>query len=149
MTITETVTIPLKQLDKTIDPPQAQNRGDAGYDLRAAEDAKIEPGQRALISTGIALAIPEGYAGFVQPRSGLAIKSGITALNSPGLIDSGYRDEIKVILINHDPMETFVINKGDRIAQLVIQKYETVDWNIVENLEDSERGTGGFGSTGV
>lgn len=146
---TTTVTIPLKQLDTTIDPPQAQNRGDAGYDLRAAEDAKIEPGQRALISTGIALAIPEGYAGMVQPRSGLAIKNGITALNSPGLIDSGYRDEIKVILINHDPMETFVINKGDRIAQLVIQKYETVQWDLVDSLEESERSTGGFGSTGV
>jgi dUTP pyrophosphatase len=145
----QTVTIPLKQLDSSIEPPHAQNRGDAGYDLRAAEDAKIEPGQRALISTGIALAIPEGYAGFVQPRSGLAIKSGITALNSPGLIDSGYRDEIKVILINHDPMETFVINKGDRIAQLVIQKYETVKWDIVDDLDESERGTGGFGSTGV
>jgi len=144
-----TVTIPLKQIDNTVLPPQAQNRGDAGYDLRAAEDAKIEPGQRALVGTGIALAIPEGYAGFVQPRSGLAIKNGITALNSPGLIDSGYRDEIKVILINHDPIETFVINKGDRIAQLVIQKYETVDFQIVEELSESERGTGGFGSTGV
>lgn len=144
-----TVTIPLKQLDKTVEPPQAQNRGDAGYDLRAAEDTKIEPGQRVLVSTGIALAIPEGYAGFIQPRSGLAIKNGITCLNTPGLIDSGYRDEIKVILINHDPMETFVINKGDRIAQLVIQKYETVDFPVVEELSDSERGTGGFGSTGV
>ena len=143
------VTIPLKLIDSEIEPPQAQNRGDAGYDLHSSENCKIEPGQRVLVSTGIALAIPEGYAGFVQPRSGLAVKSGITALNSPGLIDSGYRDEIKVILINHDPMETFVINKGDRIAQLVIQKYETVDWDIVTDLEDSERGTGGFGSTGV
>lgn len=148
--MTETnLTIPLKLLDKTVEPPHAQNRGDAGYDLRAADDYKIEPGQRVLVSTGIALAIPEGYAGFVQPRSGLAIKNGITALNSPGLIDSGYRDEIKVILINHDPMETFVINKGDRIAQLVIQRYESIDWEIVDDLESSERGTGGFGSTGV
>jgi len=144
-----TVTIPLKVIDPTIEPPQAHNRGDAGYDLRSAQECKIEPGHRALVSTGIALAIPEGYAGFVQPRSGLAIKSGITALNSPGLIDSGYRDEIKVILINHDPMETFVIHKGDRIAQLVIQKYETINWQITDDLEDSDRGTGGFGSTGV
>ena len=141
--------IPLKLVDPTIEPPQAQNRGDAGYDLRSTGEYKIEPGQRVLVSTGIALAIPEGYAGFVQPRSGLAIKNGITALNSPGLIDSGYRDEIKVILINHDPMETFVINKGDRIAQLVVQRYETIDWQIVDDLETSDRGTGGFGSTGV
>lgn len=145
----ETLSIALKLIDPTVEPPQAQNRGDAGYDLRSTQDYKIEPGQRCLVSTGIALAIPEGYAGFVQPRSGLAIKHGITALNSPGLIDSGYRDEIKVILINHDPMETFVINKGDRIAQLVIQKYETINWEITDNLEESDRGTGGFGSTGV
>ncbi len=145
----ETLSIDLKLIDPTVEPPQAQNRGDAGYDLRSTQDYKIEPGQRCLVSTGIALAIPEGYAGFVQPRSGLAIKHGITALNSPGLIDSGYRDEIKVILINHDPMETFVINKGDRIAQLVIQKYETINWEITDNLEESDRGTGGFGSTGV
>lgn len=145
----ETLTIPIKLIDTAIEPPAAQNRGDAGYDLRSSENYKIEPGQRVLVSTGISLAIPEGYAGFVQPRSGLAIKSGITALNSPGLIDSGYRDEIKVILINHDPMETFVINKGDRIAQLVIQRYETINWEITDDLEDSDRGTGGFGSTGV
>lgn len=145
----ETLRIPLKLIDPTIEPPAAQNRGDAGYDLRSTQEYKIEPGQRVLVSTGIALAIPEGYAGFVQPRSGLAIKSGITALNSPGLIDSGYRDEIKVILINHDPMETFVIQRGDRIAQLVIQKYETIDWDITDDLETSDRGTGGFGSTGV
>jgi len=148
--MTETnLEIPLKLIDPSIEPPQAQNRGDAGYDLRSSEDYKIEPGQRVLVSTGIALAIPVGYAGFVQPRSGLAIKNGIAVLNTPGLIDSGYRDEIKVILINHDEHETFVINKGDRIAQLVIQRYETIDWQIVEDLENSDRGTGGFGSTGV
>lgn len=144
-----TLTIPLKLIDGSIEPPQAQNRGDAGYDLRSSQDYKIEPGQRVLVSTGIALAIPQGYAGFVQPRSGLAIKNGITALNTPGLIDSGYRNEIKVILINHDPIETFVINKGDRIAQLVIQRYETVNWQVTDDLDDSERGTDGFGSTGI
>jgi dUTP pyrophosphatase len=141
--------IPLKLIDPSIEPPQAQNRGDAGYDLRSSEEYRIEPGQRVLISTGIALAIPEGYAGFVQPRSGLAIKNGIAVLNTPGLIDSGYRDEIKVILINHDQHETFVVNRGDRIAQLVIQEYETIDWVITDDLESSDRGTGGFGSTGV
>ena len=145
----EEIMIPLKLVSPEIKPPQAQNRGDAGYDLRSAQDYVIEPGQRCLISTGIALAIPEGYAGFVQPRSGLAIKNGIGVLNSPGLIDSGYRDEIKVILINHDPTETFAISKDDRIAQLVIQRYETIDWQIVDDLENSDRGTGGFGSTGV
>lgn len=144
-----TVTIPVRQLDTEIDLPQAQNRGDAGYDLRSAADLSIKPGERALVPTGIAIAIPIGYAGFVQPRSGLAIKNGIGVLNSPGLIDSGYRDELKVILINTDKNETFEIKKGDRIAQLVIQKYESVNWNVVENLEDSDRGTGGFGSTGV
>lgn len=144
-----TLTIPLKLIDSSIEPPQAQNRGDAGYDLRSSEDYKIEPGQRMLVSTGIALAIPEGFAGFVQPRSGLAIKNGIAVLNTPGLIDSGYRNEIKVILINHDPMETFIVNKGDRIAQLVIQRYETINWQITDDLEDSQRGTSGFGSTGV
>ena len=150
LTTTETtVTIPVRQLDAEIELPQAQNRGDAGYDLRSAADLSLAPGERALIPTGIAIAIPIGYAGFVQPRSGLAIKNGIGVLNSPGLIDSGYRDELKVILINTDKTETFEIKKGDRIAQLVIQKYETVNWNIVDDLEDSDRGTGGFGSTGV
>lgn len=144
-----TVTIPVRQLDAEIELPQAQNRGDAGYDLRSAQDLSIAPGERAIVPTGIAIAIPIGYGGFVQPRSGLAAKNGISVLNSPGLIDSGYRDELKVILINTDKNETFQIKRGDRIAQLVIQKYETVQWNIVDDLEDSERGTGGFGSTGV
>lgn len=144
-----TVTIPVRQLDAEIELPQAQNRGDAGYDLRSAQDISIAPGERAIVPTGIAIAIPIGYGGFVQPRSGLAAKKGISVLNSPGLIDSGYRDELKVILINTDRNETFEIKRGDRIAQLVIQKYETVQWNVVEDLEDSERGTGGFGSTGV
>jgi len=144
-----TVTIPVRQLDAEIELPQAQNRGDAGYDLRSSQDLSIAPGERAIVPTGIAIAIPIGYGGFVQPRSGLAAKNGISVLNSPGLIDSGYRDELKVILINTDKNETFEIKRGDRIAQLVIQKYETVQWNIVDDLEDSERGTGGFGSTGV
>lgn len=144
-----TLTIPIRQLDEGIELPQSQNRGDAGYDLRSAKDLSIAPGERAMIPTGIAIAIPIGYGGFVQPRSGLAAKNGITVLNTPGLIDSGYRDEVKIILLNTDKNETFQIKRGDRIAQLVIQKYETVLWDVVDHLQDSQRGTGGFGSTGV
>ena len=102
-----------------------------------------------MVSTGIAIAIPEGYAGFVQPRSGLAIKQGVTVLNTPGLIDSHYRGELKVALINLDPDNVFQVNPGDRIAQLVIQKVEQVVWNVVSSLDETERGNGGFGSSGV
>ncbi len=102
-----------------------------------------------MVATGIALALPTGTAGFIQPRSGLALRHGVTCLNSPGLIDSGYRDEIKVLLVNHDPTEPFQIKRGDRIAQLVIQRVEHVDFCLVEALDESERGMGGFGSTGM
>ena len=129
--------------------PSYASPGDAGMDLRATETVMLAPFQRALISTGIAIAIPEGYAGFVQPRSGLAVKRGITVLNTPGLIDSHYRGEIKVCLINMDPKNGFVINEGDRIAQLVIQKVETVEWEVVDSLDVTERGEGGFGSSGI
>ena len=123
--------------------------GDAGADLVAAESVVLEPGGgRALISTGVAIAIPEGFAGFVQPRSGLALKHGVTCLNTPGLIDSGYRGELKVILVNTDPKEAFQVNKGERIAQLVIQKVEECDFQEVDELPDSERGETGFGSSG-
>ena len=98
--------------------------------------------------TGIAIAIPPGYAGFVQPRSGLALRHGVTILNTPGLIDAGYRDEISVLLVNHDPTEPFKVERGDRIAQLVIQRFEPVEWDEVADLDDSERGLGGWGSTG-
>jgi len=101
-----------------------------------------------LISTGVAIAIPEGFAGFVQPRSGLALKHGITCLNTPGLIDSGYRGELKVLLVNTDPSEAFEVNKGERIAQLVIKRVEECDFQVVEELPDSERGETGFGSSG-
>lgn len=123
--------------------------GDAGMDLRAVERVSLAPFERALVSTGIAIAIPEGYAGFVQPRSGLAIKNGITILNTPGLIDSHYRGELKVALVNLDSANTFEINPGDRIAQLVIQKVACVEWNVVPSLDETERGAGGFGSSGV
>src|SRR5690606_32407639 len=123
---------------------------DAGLDLLAREATVLAPaGGRALVPTGIAFALPEGYAGFVQPRSGLALRHGVTVLNSPGLIDCGYRDELKVLLVNLDPSEPFRIERGDRIAQLVVQAVAQVEWQPVEGeLPPSERGGGGFGHTG-
>lgn len=123
--------------------------GDAGMDLRAVEALSIAPFERALVPTGLAIAIPEGYAGFVQPRSGLAIKQGVTVLNTPGLIDSHYRGELKVALVNLDSKVTFEVHPGDRIAQLVIKKVECVEWDIVDSLDETERGIGGFGSSGI
>ena len=142
--------IPVRRLDPELPLPVAQHEGDAGLDLLAREGTVLAAGGgRAAVPTGIALAIPEGYAGFVQPRSGLARKHGITCLNTPGLIDAGYRDEISVLLVNTDPAEPFEIKRGDRIAQLVIQRVERVEWQEVETLESSERGLGGWGSTGA
>nr|WP_236681916.1 dUTP diphosphatase [Bifidobacterium actinocoloniiforme] len=123
--------------------------GDAGADLRAREPLTLAPFQRALVPTGIALALPAGYVGLVHPRSGLAVKQGVTVLNAPGTIDEGYRGEIKVPLINLDPERTAVFQRGERIAQLVIQRYEHADFHQVEHLPDSERGDRGFGSTGL
>jgi dUTP pyrophosphatase len=129
--------------------PARQHPGDAGYDLTARARARLEPrGGRALVPTGIAIAIPDGYAGFVQPRSGLALRHGVTCLNTPGLIDAGYRDEIRVLLVNLDPDVAFDVGPGDRIAQLVIQRVQDVAWREVEVLDDSARGTDGWGSTG-
>ena len=142
--------LPIKRLDPDLPLPKYAKVGDAGCDLLSAEDITINPGGgRALVPTGLALAIPEGYAGFVQPRSGLAVKNGVTVLNTPGLIDSGYRGELKVLLINTDPSEPFDIVRGERIAQLVIQKVEQVEFDEVDSLPSSERGEGGFGSTGL
>ena len=142
--------LPIKRLDPDLPLPKYAKVGDAGCDLLSAEDITINPGGgRALVPTGLALAIPEGYAGFVQPRSGLAVKNGVTVLNTPGLIDSGYRGELKVLLINTDPSEPFDIVRGERIAQLVIQKVEQVEFDEVASLPSSERGEGGFGSTGL
>lgn len=141
--------IELRLLDPDLPSPAAQHAGDAGHDLYAREDARIPAGGgRVLIPTGIALAIPDGYAGFVQPRSGLALRHGVTVLNSPGLIDAGYRDEVKVILVNTDPVAAYDVHRGDRIAQLVIQRVEAVEWSSVDELTESHRDTGGFGSTG-
>ena len=142
--------VPVVQLDPDLPLPSYAKPGDAGADLLAREPAVLAPGGgRALVPTGIALAIPEGWAGFVQPRSGLALRHGVTCLNTPGLIDSGYRDELRVLLVNLDPAEAFHVARGDRIAQLVIQRVEHVDFTPVEALDETERGLGGFGSTGV
>ena len=141
--------IPITRIDSDLPLPAYAKEGDAGADLVANENVVLPPsGGRALISTGIAIAIPEGYAGFVQPRSGLAAKHGVTCLNTPGLIDSGYRGELKVLLVNTDPEAPFEVVKGERIAQLVIQRVESVEFIEVEALSDSDRGSGGFGSTG-
>jgi len=137
-------------LDAGLALPAYARSGDAGADLVARSGAVVKAGGgRALIPTGIKLAIPDGYAGFVQPRSGLAWRHGITLVNTPGLIDSGYRDELAVIVINTDPSADFEIRRGDRIAQLVIQRVEHALFHSVTELPDSDRGTGGFGHTGV
>ena len=141
--------IPVHRLDPALPLPAAAHAGDAGYDLRAREAVVIAPaGGRAAVPTGIAVAIPPGFAGLVLPRSGLALRHGVTCLNAPGLIDAGYRDEIRVILVNHDPTEPFKVEVGDRIAQLVIQAVETVEWDQLADLGETTRGQGGFGSTG-
>ena len=129
--------------------PTYAHHGDAGADISANEDVEIAPGQRHAVSTGIAIALPVGFVALLHPRSGLALKNGIGMVNAPGTIDAGYRGEIKVLLINHDPANTFTISKGDRIAQMVIQKVEEAHFIEVESLDDTQRGTGGFGSTGV
>jgi dUTP pyrophosphatase len=127
-------------------PSQAYD-GDAGLDLTACEEARLEPGERTVVSTGIAVEIPEGYAGFVQPRSGLAARHGLGVVNSPGLIDSGYRGEIRVVLLNTDPREPFTVEPGMRIAQLVIAPVASVRLVEVEELQTTERGSRGFGSS--
>lgn len=142
------IKMPIKILDSGIPAPRYAKPGDAGLDLRSAVDAVVEPGQRQLIPTGVAVAIPEGYAGFVQPRSGLALKHGITIVNTPGLIDSGYRGELGVILLNTDSAEPFFINRGDRIAQLVVQAVPEVELVEVDELDETDRGGTGFGSSG-
>ncbi len=129
--------------------PRYATEGDAGADLVAGEDVELAPGGgRGLVPTGTFIAIPEGYAGFVQPRSGLALRHGITCLNTPGLIDSGYRGELKVLLVNTDPTQPFTVRRGERIAQLVLQKVEQAEFVEMEELPPSSRGAAGFGSTG-
>jgi dUTP pyrophosphatase len=140
--------IPVVRSDPRIPMLSAAHVGDGGADLVASEDHSIGPGERVVVGTGLSMAIPEGFAGFVLPRSGLATRSGITIANAPGLIDSGYRGELRVGLINHSD-ETFTVNVGDRIAQLVIMAVESVEYVEVETLDETSRGSGGFGSTGL
>ena len=138
----------ITRLDPDLPIPSYAKPGDAGADLYARTDCTLAPGQRALIPTGISIALPDGYVALVHPRSGLAIKYGISMVNAPGTVDAGYRGELQVILINHDPKESFEIKRGDRIAQLVIQKVERAHFVEVENLPGSSRKSDGFGSTG-
>jgi dUTP pyrophosphatase len=142
------VRLPVRILDVELSPPRYARPGDAGLDLLAAEEVTLKPGERAAVPTGIAVAIPEGYAGFVHARSGRALQEGLALANAPGLVDSGYRGELKVVVVNLDPFEPIHIARGDKIAQLVIQAVRSVELEPVEDLPASERGTGGFGSTG-
>ena len=143
-----TLPVPIVRLDPDLPLPQSAHVGDAGLDLHAAEDATLAAGGgRALVPTGISVAVPRGFGGFVLPRSGLALKHGISVVNAPGLIDSAYRGEVKVILVNTDPTEPYVVHRGDRIAQLVIQAVEQVEWEVTESLDGVDRG-GGFGHSG-
>lgn len=141
--------LPIKRLDPDVILPSYAYEGDAGLDLRANVDVDIAPFERKLIPTGLAVAIPEGFAGFVQPRSGLALKSGLSMANTPGLIDAHYRGELKVIAVNLDANEPIHISKGERIAQMVIQRVPVVSLMEVDELDKTDRGTGGFGSSGV
>ncbi|MGH9128614.1 MAG: dUTP diphosphatase [Acidimicrobiales bacterium] len=143
------VDVELVHLDRGLPLPERAMPDDAGLDLRATEDVVLPAGGgRAVVGTGVALALPPGWAGFVLPRSGLAIHHGVTCLNAPGLIDSGYRDEIKVILHNTDPLADYLVQRGDRVAQLVVQGVDHVRWLVVDELAGSERGKGGLGHSG-
>lgn len=144
----EALSVQIKMLDDGLEPPAYAHPDDAGADLRSRIDFELGPGERALIPTGVAIALPTGYAAFVHPRSGLAAKHGITVVNAPGTVDAGYRGEIAVTLLNTDASQTLAFARGDRIAQLVIQKVEYARFIAVDVLPESVRGAGGFGSTG-
>ena len=146
--MTESVRVPVLRVDAALPLPAYARPDDAGLDLYAAEPVTLAPGARALVPTGIALAIPPGFAGFVLPRSGLALRHGVTLLNTPGLVDAGYRGEIRVLLVNHGDAPVS-LSRGDRVAQLVVQRVEHVALAPVAELPESARGAGGFGSTGV
>ncbi|WP_417233584.1 dUTP diphosphatase [Arthrobacter sp.] len=145
---TTTLDVQLKMLDPGLEPPSYAHPGDAGADLRARQDVTLEPGERRLVPTGVAIALPDGYVGLVHPRSGLATKHGLTVVNAPGTVDAGYRGELSVTLLNTDARTPIVLRRGDRIAQLVIQRVEHAAFIPVDELPDSVRGAGGFGSTG-
>jgi dUTP pyrophosphatase len=143
------VQVQLTRLDPGVPLPAYAHPGDAGADLVSTIDIDLAPGERALVPTGIAIALPEGYAGFVHPRSGLASRSGLSVLNTPGTIDSGFRGEVKVLLVNADHHSPVRLNRGDRVAQLVVQRVESADYVEVSELPASARGIGGYGSTGI
>lgn len=145
----DVVSLPIKRLDPTVELPSYAYAGDAGLDLRANEDVTLQPLERRLVSTGLAVAIPEGYAGFVQPRSGLALREGLSMANTPGLVDSHYRGELKVCAVNLDADRPIHIERGERIAQIVIQRVPVVSLVEVDELDETDRGAGGFGSSGV
>lgn len=147
MTI-DPVRVLVQRLDPDVPLPRYALPGDAGADVVTTVSIRLEPGQRAVLPTGIAIALPDGYAAFVHPRSGLAARAGMSLVNTPGTIDAGYRGELKVIVINHDPRLPIDLKRGDRIAQLVIQRVEGATFVEVKRLPDSERGAGGHGSTG-
>ncbi|MFG1794770.1 dUTP diphosphatase [Nocardia sp. NPDC049149] len=140
--------IPLLRLDPGIPMPARAHHGDAGVDLCTTEDVILEPGERVLVGTGVAVALPVGTVGLIHPRSGLAAKTGLSVVNTPGTVDAGYRGEIKVCLINHDPRTAIELRRGDRIAQLLVQRVELVDFLEVDSLDETTRGTGGHGSSG-
>ncbi|WP_219470659.1 dUTP diphosphatase [Nonomuraea rhizosphaerae] len=142
------VQVQIHRLDDGLPVPSYARPGDAGADLYAAAEVELKPGERAVVPTGVAIALPDGYAAFVHPRSGLAARHGVTLVNAPGTIDAGYRGEIKVTMINTDAREPFLVRRGDRVAQLVVQRVERVAFAEVEGLPGSVRGAGGFGSTG-
>jgi dUTP pyrophosphatase len=141
------IELPIQRLREDAVVPERAYAGDAGLDLSSCDRVEIGPGERAVVGTGLAVAIPEGYGGFVLPRSGLAVKHGITMVNTPGLVDSGYRGEVRIILLNTDPRETFVVEQGMRVAQLVVTEVPPVDPVVVDELPASERGERGFGSS--
>ena len=145
---TPQVPVALLRLDRDLPVPSYAHPGDAGADLMTAVDVTLAPGERTLVPTGIALALPEGYGAFVHPRSGLAAKHGVGVVNSPGTIDAGYRGEVKLILVNHDPAVPVKLRRLDRVAQLVVQRVEQVQWRETGELPTSARGAGGHGSTG-
>jgi dUTP pyrophosphatase len=147
-TVTDPVDIQVRRLDPGLPLPAYAHPGDAGADLVAAEDVELAPGARRLVRTGLAIALPEGYVGLVHPRSGLAVRLGVTVLNAPGTVDAGYRGEILVNLVNHDPATTAKISRGDRIAQLIVQRVERAVFHVVDELTDTSRGAAGHGSTG-
>ena len=142
------VPVPLRRLDPDLPVPSYAHAGDAGADLHAATDVTLAPGERFLVPTGVALALPEGYVGLVHPRSGLAARHGVTVVNAPGTVDAGYRGEVLVNLVNLDPREPFTVRRGDRIAQLVVQQVARAEFIEVDSLEDTSRGDTGHGSSG-